>query len=68
MSDWREALDDYNLSRADAHVELERWTMFERSLLTEDELRNRRLLDDEERRCDGFFDRDRELMDDDEPE
>ena len=37
----------------------------ERILISDEAARNRRLLDDEERRCDGWFDRDRELRDDD---
>ncbi len=36
----------------------------ERILISDEAARNRRLLDDEERRCDGWFDRDRELVDD----
>ena len=70
MSDWRSALDDYHDRQAE-HFDLidrRRHTGFERSLLTDEQVRNRRLLDDEERRCDGVFDRDRELMDDDEPQ
>ena len=65
MSDWRDALDDYNDRRAEHFdmIDRHRHDAFERALLTDEEARNRRLLDDEERRCDGWFDRDRELRD-----
>ena len=65
MSDWRQAQDDYNESRAEHHDMLDRnrWAAWERALLADDEVRNRWMLDDEERRCDGMFDRDRELRD-----
>ena len=67
--DWRQAQDEYNARRAEHYdlIDRGRWTGWERSLLNDDEVRNRRLLDDEERRCDGWFDRDMEYHDD-EPE
>ena len=52
--DW----DQYQIDRA------ERWTEFERSLLTDEQVRNRRMLDDEERRCDSIFEQDWEDDDD----
>ena len=65
MSDWRESFDDYTARRAEHYdlIDQHRHDGFERSLLSDEQARNRRLLDDEERRCDGVFDRDRELSD-----
>ena len=64
--DWRQAQDDYNERRAEHFdlIDLRRWSGWEMALLNDEAVRNRRLLDDEERRCDGVFDRDRELTDD----
>ena len=65
MSEWRQEQDDFNDRRAE-HFDLidrHRHDAFERALLTDEQVRNRRLLDDEERRVDGIFDRDREYRD-----
>ena len=52
---WRwDELDEMDRRRGEA---------WEQALLADDRVRERRMLDDEERRCDGFFDRDRELAD-----
>ena len=36
---------------------------WEQALLSDERARERRILDEDERRCDGIFDRDRELVD-----
>ena len=36
---------------------------WEAALLSDERARERRILDEDDRRCDGFFDRDRELVD-----
>mgnify|MGYP000975903321 CR=1 FL=1 len=40
-----------------------RYEAWEQALLSDERARERSMLDDEERRLDGFFDRDRELAD-----
>ena len=40
-----------------------RYEAWEQALLSDEAARNRRMLDDDERRLDGWFDRDRELAD-----
>jgi len=40
-----------------------RYEAWEQALLSDERARERRILDEDERRCDGIFDRDRELVD-----
>ena len=40
-----------------------RYEAWEQALLSDERARERRILDEDERRCDGIFDRDRELAD-----
>ena len=40
-----------------------RFEAWEQALLSDERARERRILDEDERRCDGIFDRDRELVD-----
>ena len=40
-----------------------RYEAWEQALLSDERARERRILDEDERRCDGIFDRDREIAD-----
>ena len=40
-----------------------RYEAWEQGFLSDERARERRILDEDERRCDGIFDRDRELVD-----
>ncbi len=54
---WR---DDWWAERDQADVDAgaRKWDAFERALLNDDQVRERRMLDDEERRCDSVFEQD----------
>ena len=57
--DWDDEVEADDRRGAWQEWQQQRWS----AILDDEAARNRRLLDEDERRCDGLFDRDREYQD-----